>query len=76
MRDVDRIPGVVFDESERSGAVKVRRRDGRTYTITADEPPRRVMKLPKDFRSRIQKICPKRMPQEMAAELDKLIAGE
>jgi len=39
VRDLDRKPGAVLDACEREGAVQIRRRDGKTFTIKPNSPP-------------------------------------
>ncbi|MDB6040843.1 MAG: hypothetical protein JWM99_4684 [Verrucomicrobiales bacterium] len=75
VRDLDREPGTVLDECDREGAVKIRRRDGRTYTVRADAGPDRITAIP-DFRARLAKLFPKAIPVAQSRLVDKLIAGE
>jgi hypothetical protein len=75
VRDLDREPGVVLDECDREGAVQIRRRNGRTYTIRADAGPERMTNVP-DFRARLEKIFPQVIPASQSRLVDKLIAGE
>ena len=79
VRDLDRKPGEVLDACDKEGVVRVRRRDGRRYTLRPEEePPRKVewVKLWKEHRARIKKIFPKPIPQEQVDAVDRLIAGE
>jgi len=57
------------------GAVKMRRRNGRTYTIRADAGPDRMTNVP-DLRARLAKVFPKPIPAAQSRLVDKLIAGE
>jgi len=75
VRELDRVPNAVLDASERDGAAKVRRRDGRTYTIRPDAGPDRITALP-DFRARLRKLFPKQIPAAQSRLVDKLLAGE
>lgn len=75
VRDLDREAGAVLDECDRDGAVKVRRRNGRTYTIRADAGPVRVTHVP-DFPARLAKLFPKPIPAAQSRLVDNLIAGE
>ena len=75
VRELDRVPNVVLDASDRDGAAKVRRRNGRTYTIRPDAGPDRITGLP-DFRARLAKTFPKQIPSSQSRLVDKLLAGE
>jgi hypothetical protein len=75
IRQLDRGPSAVLDECDREGTVQIRRRDGRTYTVRADAGPERITALP-DFRARLAKIFPKRIPASQTRLVDKLLAGE
>src|SRR5205823_1838988 len=46
VRELDRVPNAVLDASDRDGAAKIRRRDGRTYTLRPDAGPSRITALP------------------------------
>lgn len=65
----------MLDECDHAGEVKIRRRDGRTYTIRADAAVQPMGKLP-DFAARIEKIFPKPIPAAQSALVDKMIRGE
>jgi hypothetical protein len=75
VRDLDRVPSNGLDVCDREGEVKIRRRDGRTYTVRADSAAGRMISLP-DFRGRMMKIFPKPIPASQSKLVDKLIAGE
>jgi hypothetical protein len=75
VREMDRVPNAVLDASERDGAAKIRRRDGRTYTIRPDAGPGRITAVP-DIRARLKKLFPKPIPAAQIRLVDKLIAGE
>jgi hypothetical protein len=75
VRELDREPATVLDACDREGAVRIRRRNGRTYTLRPDEGPERITALP-DFRARIAKVFPKRLTAEQTRLADKLLAGE
>jgi hypothetical protein len=75
VRQLDREPATVLDACDREGAVKIRRRNGRTYTMRADKGPDRITAIP-DFRARIAKIFPKALTAEQTRRFDKLLAGE
>ena len=75
VRELDRIPSAVLDASDRDGTAKIRRRDGRTYTIRPDGGPDRITAVP-DFRARLAKLFPKQIPAAQSRLVDKLLAGE
>jgi hypothetical protein len=75
VRELDRVPNAVLDASDHDGAAKVRRRDGRTYTIRPDAGPDRITALP-DFRARLAKLFPTPLSRAQTRMADRLIAGE
>ncbi len=75
VRELDRQPKVVLDACDRDGAVQIRRRNGRTYTIRPDAGPDRITSIP-DFRARVAKIFPRPIPAAQSRLVDKLLAGE
>ncbi|HVR35122.1 MAG TPA: hypothetical protein VMS21_04655 [Methylomirabilota bacterium] len=75
VRELDREPAAVLDACDREGAVRIRRRNGRMYTIRPDAGPDRITELP-DFRGRTAKIFSKRIPAAQSRLVDKLLAGE
>ena len=75
VRELDRVPNAVLDASDRDGAAKIRRRNGRTYTIRPDAGPDRITALP-DFRARLAKLFPKPLSRTQTRLVDKLIRGE
>ena len=75
VRELDREPAAVLDAADREGFARVKRRDGRVYTIRPDPTAARITELP-DFRARIKKIFPKPISKAQARLFDKLIAGE
>jgi len=74
VQELDREPAAVLDACDREGAVRIRRRNGRTYTIRPDTGPDRITDLP-DFRARMAKIFPKPIPAAQTRLVDKLLAG-
>ncbi|MGI8820619.1 MAG: hypothetical protein ACR2ID_07125 [Chthoniobacterales bacterium] len=56
-------------------SVKIRRRDGRSYTLEADRTVCKISDLP-DFAARMAKIFPKRINAAQTKLVDKLLAGE
>jgi hypothetical protein len=75
VRELDREPAAVLDACDREGAVRIRRRNGRTYTLRPEAGPGRITALP-DFRARTLKIFPKPIPAAQSRLADKLLAGE
>ena len=75
VRQLDREPATVLDACDREGSVRIKRRDGRAYTVRPEKSEMRITALP-DFRARLKKIFPKPIPAEQVAIVDRLIAGE
>ena len=75
LRDLDRQPGEILDACEREGAVRIKRRDGRTYTLTPAMNGRNGRSLP-DFKARMKAAGMKKLSYRSTRLLDKLIAGE
>ena len=82
VRDLDRKPGAILDVCDREGAVQIRRRDGRTYTMRAartksPSPASRdeASGLP-DFAARRRALFPESIPREQMELADRLLAGE
>lgn len=82
VRDLDREPGTVLDACDKEGAVRIRRRGGRCYTIRPDDAGQRA--ISRIERERwlqehlvwIKRTFPKPISQEQSALVDRLIAGE
>lgn len=76
VRELDREPGTVLDAADRDGAVRVKRRDGRIYSVQPVAPvSARITSLP-DFAARRKAIFSKPIPASQVRLADKLIAGE
>ena len=75
VRELDREPSSVLDAADQEGIVRVKRRDGREYSIRRESAPRKMGPLP-DFAARRRTIFPKAIPAAQARLVDKLIAGE
>jgi hypothetical protein len=75
VRELDRQPAAVLDACDREGAVQIRRRNGRTYTMRADTGLDRITKVP-DIRSRLKALFPKTIPAAQSRLVDGLLAGE
>ena len=82
VRDLDRAPAVVLDACDKEGAVRVRRRNGHSYTIRPDEP--KLSKTSAEDRQRwldehfawLERTFPKPISAKQVALVDRLIAGE
>lgn len=75
VRELDREPAVVLNAADKEGSVRVKRRDGRSYSIQRESAPHKMGPLP-DFAARRRAIFPKAIPAAQARLVDKLIAGE
>jgi len=75
VRQLDREPSVVLDACDKDGAVRIRRRDGRAYTLQPTAAAGRMSNLP-DFRARLRKAFKRPIPAKQTALVDRLIAGE
>jgi hypothetical protein len=75
VRHLDREPAVVLDACDQEGVVRIRRRDGRTYTLRPDSGAERITAVP-DFRARTAKIFSRRLTAEQTRRVDMLLAGE
>ncbi len=79
VRDLDRQPGVVLNACDKEGEVRIRRRNGRQYTLRAEEPsPGKVpwRKLALEHRTRVRRIFPEALPSRQTRLVDRLLAGE
>jgi hypothetical protein len=75
VRQLDRETARVMEACDAYGAVRIKRRDGRTYTLEVDHSARKITRLP-DFAARTAKIFPKRFKAAQTKLADKLLAGE
>jgi hypothetical protein len=75
VRELDRQPATVLDAADEEGIARIRRRDGRTYSVLPEGRAVRALKLP-DFRARRSVIFGKAIPSAHVRKVDKLIAGE
>ncbi|HZQ47479.1 MAG TPA: hypothetical protein VFC07_10735 [Verrucomicrobiae bacterium] len=75
VRELDRQPSAVLDAADRDGVVRIKRRNGRVYSLQPESQPSQITRLP-DFRARIKKIFPKPISKAQAQMFDKLLAGE
>lgn len=75
VRELDREPAAVLDAADKEGVARIKRRDGRMYTIRPESTGKKITSLP-DFRARINQIFPKPISKTQAQIFDRLIAGE
>ena len=76
IRDLDREPSAVLDAADRDGSVRVKRRDGRTYSVRPEgNASSKILALP-DFAKRRKAIFHQPIPTSQVRRVDKLIAGE
>jgi hypothetical protein len=76
VRQLDRETATVMEACDTYGAVRIRRRDGRTYTLEAEHKKDFVFNPP-DIMGRLKKQFPGMMiSRKQAKFVDKLIAGE
>jgi hypothetical protein len=75
VRELDREPSAVLDACDREGTIRIRRRDGRTYTVRPDAGPERMTAVP-DIRGRLTHLFPKALSAKQTRRADKLMAGE
>jgi hypothetical protein len=75
VRELDRQPAAVLDAADKDGSVRIRRRDGRTYSVQPIVAQRKITGLP-DFAGRRRAIFSKVIPAAQVRLADKLIAGE
>ncbi len=79
VRDLDRQPAQVLDACDKDGAVRVQRRDGRSYTLQPEKPAAGKVdwqSLMVEHRERIAKIFPKPLTKKQTRQVDRMIAGE
>jgi hypothetical protein len=76
VRQLDRETARVMDACDADGAVRIRRRDGRSYIMEADHK-KQVVLNPPDIMARLRKQFPKMIVSRKQAQLaDKLLVGE
>lgn len=76
VRDLDRRPGEVLEACDVHGQARIRRRDGRTYVLRAEEPaPSKIAALP-DFAARRRRLFARPLSRAFAGKLDRALAGE
>jgi hypothetical protein len=76
VRQLDRETAKVMEACDTYGAVRIQRRDGRTYTLQAEQQKQFVFNPP-DIMARLKKQFPgMKISKKQAKFVDKLIAGE
>ena len=76
VRDLDRQPARVLNACDVEGAVKVKRRDGRSYIVRPDRSGDRIRNLP-DFAVRKKAIWGNfKLTKKQAVLFDKLLASD
>ena len=75
VRQLDREPAVVLDAADKDGVVRIKRRDGRVYSVQPVAISVKITSLP-DFAARRKAIFAKPIPASQVRLVDKLIAGE
>ncbi len=79
VREMDRKPAVVLDACDSEGAVRVKRRDGRTYTVRPEAPAAGKMpwtRLVAEHQAQVARIFPRPLNKAQVRLVDRLIAGE
>lgn len=75
VRELDREPSAVLDAADKEGVVRIKRRDGRAYSLQPEGSRKRITALP-DFAARRNAIFPRTIPTSQARRVDQAIAGE
>ena len=76
VRELDREPAAVLDAADKEGAVRIKRRDGRTYSLQPVVSESAKIKSLPDFAARRKAIFSKPIPASQFRLVDKLLAGE
>ena len=82
VRDLDRQPGVVLDACDQQGAVRIRRRNGRSYTLRPDAARQRSVSAAERKRwldehwAWLERTFSQPISARQTALVDRLIAGE
>lgn len=77
VRQLDRETARVMGACDTYGAVKIKRRDGRIYTLAADAKEKKVVINPPDIMARLRKDFPKmKISRKQSDFADKPIGGE
>ena len=79
VRELDRQPARIRDACDSEGAVRIRRRNGCTYTMRPETQRRNDISWKEWLayrRKRLEDIFPAPVSRAQADELDRMIAGE
>lgn len=79
VRELDRETARVMEACDADGAVQIKRRNGRLYTMRPDQSPKGKFDWTgwwAERRKWIKKTCPVPLTKKEARELDRMIAGE
>lgn len=75
VRELDREPSAVLNAADKDGIVRIKRRNGRSYSLQPENGQTRITALP-DFAARRNAIFPRTIPASQVRLVDKAIAGE
>jgi hypothetical protein len=75
VRQLDREPATVLDAADKDGLVRIKRRDGRAYSIQPESTVRKMVSVP-NLAARRRAIFPRSIPAVQSRLADKLIRGE
>jgi hypothetical protein len=78
-RELDRETTRVLDACDAEGAVRIRRRNGRAYTLQPELPKRNGVAWTDWWEERqkwIKQICPEPLTRKQARAVDRMIRGE
>ncbi len=78
-RELDRETTRVLNTCDAEGAVRIRRRNGRAYTMQPELPGRNGIAWTEWWEQRqkwIKRVSPKPLTKKQAREVDKMIRGE
>ena len=76
MRQLDRQPSAVLDAADKDGAVRIKRRNGRVYSLAPVVTASTTIRALPDFAARRKAIFSRPIPAAQVRLADKLIAGE
>ena len=82
VRDLDRKPALVLDTCDKEGAVRIRRRNGHSYTVRPDDskpskaPAAARRRWLDEHRAWLKRTFPKPISAKQIELVDRLIAGE
>jgi len=76
IRQLDRETARVIEACDTYGAVRIRRRDGRTYTLEADHRKKFLFEAPDSLARLKKQFLDLRLNKKQMELADKLLAGE